>query len=118
VVAVSSFAHPEQVMQRWLAEYRIPFWPLGWMVNRYIERVIGHRFDDIAPVATIARIEAPVLLVHGQQDDVVPLACALRLQASAPRATLLEVPGRHDGFDDAEALYKQVSTWLERVERA
>jgi len=117
VVAVSSFAHPEQVMQRWLAEYRIPFWPLGWLVNRYIERVISHRFDDIAPVSTIARIQAPVLLVHGQQDDVVPLACALRLQAAAPRATLLEVPGRHDGFDDEEALYRQVSDWLPGAER-
>lgn len=115
VVSVSSFAHPESVMRRWLAEYRIPFWPLGWLVNRYIEQVIGHRFDDIAPEATIARVQAPVLLVHGLQDDVVPLACAQRLQAAAPRATLLAVPGRHDGFDDEVALYRQVTAWLNHL---
>lgn len=115
VVSVSSFAHPESVMRRWLAEYRIPFWPLGWLVNRYIERVIGHRFDDIAPEATIGRVQAPVLLVHGLQDEVVPLACAQRLQAAAPRATLLSVPGRHDGFDDEAALYRHVTAWLNHL---
>ena len=114
IVSVSAFAHPEQVMRRWLAEYRIPFWPLGWLVNRYIERVIGQRFDDIAPVSRIAHIQAPVLLVHGQDDTVVPLECAQRLQASAPHASLLVRAGRHDGFDEEDALYAQVSDWLDR----
>ena len=105
---------PAQVMRRWLAEYRIPFWPLGWLVNRYIERVIGQRFDDVAPVSRIAHIQAPVLLVHGQDDTVVPLECAQRLQASAPHASLLVRAGRHDGFDEEDALYAQVSDWLDR----
>lgn len=112
VVSVSAFAHPEQVMRRWLAAYRIPFYPLGWLVNRYIERVIGHRFSDIAPVNTIARVQAPVLLVHGQQDDVVPLACAQQLQAAGAQATLIEVPGQHDRFDDEATLNERVTAWL------
>ncbi len=112
VVSVSSFAHPESVMRRWLADYRIPYWPLGWVFNRYIEWVIGYLFDDIAPEATIARIKAPVLIVHGLQDNVVPLACAQRLQAAAAQANLLAVPGRHDGFDDEAELYRQVAAWM------
>lgn len=112
VVSVSAFAHPEQVMRRWLAAYRIPFYPLGWLVNRYIERVIGYRFDAIAPVHTIGQIQVPVLLVHGEQDDVVPVACAEQLQALAAHATLLVVPGRHDSFDDEAALNERVTAWL------
>ena len=46
VVSVSSFAHPEQLMQSWLAQRRVPYWPLGWLVNRYLARIIGARFDD------------------------------------------------------------------------
>jgi uncharacterized protein len=119
VVSVSSFAHPEQVMRRWLATYRIPFWPLGWAVNRYIESVIGHRFDDIAPVSTITRIRCSVLLVHGEQDDLVPLNCARQLQAAAQsshtaNATLLVVAGRHDHFDDEAGLNEQVRAWLQK----
>ncbi len=66
-------------MRRWLAKYHIPFWPVGWLVNCYIEHVIGHRFDDIAPVSRIG-LASPVLLVHGSRDDIVPLDCALRLR--------------------------------------
>ena len=118
VVSVSAFAHPEQVMWRWLAEYRVPFWPIGWLVNRYIESVIGHRFDDIAPVSTIARVEVPVLLVHGREDDLVPLACADQLKAVARHADLLVVPGRHDSFVDEAKLNRQVLAWLYRPEPA
>lgn len=40
-------------------------------LHRIIESVIGHRFDDIAPMNTIARVKTPVLLVHDREDDVV-----------------------------------------------
>lgn len=112
VVSVSAFAHPEHVMRRWLAEYHIPFWPLGWLVNRYIEHVIGHRFDDIAPVSRIGLMGCPVLLVHGTRDDIVPLDCALHLRDAGTSATLLEVAGNHESFDDQNALYQQVNQWL------
>jgi len=112
VVAVSSFAHPEQVMRRWLAEYRIPFWPLGWLVNRYVERVIGHRFKDIAPLTRVPLVAAPLLLVHGEQDKVVPLTCAEQLQRAAPHGQLLRAAGRHDRFDDEAGLQEQILAWL------
>ncbi|MCF8169411.1 MAG: alpha/beta fold hydrolase [Rhodoferax sp.] len=112
LVSVSAFAHPEQVMRRWLAAYHIPFWPVGWLVNRYIERVIGYRFDDIAPVVRIGLVASPVLLVHGIRDDIVPLDCAIRLRDSCDLATLLAVAGDHEHFDDQEGLYQQVSQWL------
>jgi pimeloyl-ACP methyl ester carboxylesterase len=117
VVSVSAFAHPEQVMRRWLGSRHIPYWPLGWVINRYVEHVIGHRFNDIAPVATVARIACPVLLVHGLQDDVVPLDCAQQLvqRAQPGRVQLLAVPGTHDQFDDEAALLKTVAQALVRA---
>ncbi|MFO8044381.1 MAG: alpha/beta fold hydrolase, partial [Halomonas sp.] len=66
VVSLSAFAHPDGMMRRWLAEKRLPFFPLGWYVLRYVEWVIGHRFDAIAPVNTLPKVRCPVLLVHGR----------------------------------------------------
>lgn len=112
VVSVSAFAHPENVMRRWLEARHIPYWPVGWAVNRYVEHVIGHRFNAIAPIATLPRIACPVLLVHGLQDDVVPPDCALALRDSAPLAQLLLVNGQHDRFDNEAALQGAVTQWL------
>lgn len=120
VVSVSAFAHPERVMRRWLAARHIPYWPLGWLVNRYVEHVIGHRFADIAPLYTLPQVSCPVLLVHGTRDDVVPLGCAQQLhqQAQAGRATLMAVPGTHESFDNEAQLMADVRAWLLRTRLA
>lgn len=85
VISLSAFAHPEEVMRQFLERLRIPYRPLGWLVNRYVERVIGHRFRDIAPLSTVTRQHAPVLLMHGEADRVVPVTDMRRLE-SAGRA--------------------------------
>ena len=113
-VSVSAFAHPEWVMRRWLAARRVPYWPLGWLVNRYVERVIGARFDTIAPLATLPQARCPVLLLHGRQDVTVPLSDAHALvdQAGASRAHLQVLDGGHEGFDDPVAAEKAVLEFL------
>ena len=120
VVSVSAFAHPENVMRRWLEARHIPYWPVGWAVNRYVEHVIGHRFNAIAPIATLPRIACPVLLVHGLQDNVVPPDCAHRLRAVARPggATLWAVTGTHERFDNETDLMRQVTLWLASVPAA
>lgn len=97
VVSISAFAHPDEVMRRFLAEKRVPYRPLGWYVIRHVQRVIGARFDDIAPLATVRRTRCPVLLVHGRHDTTAPFDDALRLQAAAaPGTALVAVDGDHD----------------------
>jgi len=97
VVSISAFAHPDEVMRRFLAEKRVPYRPLGWYVIRHVQRVIGARFDDIAPLATVRRTRCPVLLVHGRHDTTAPFDDAQRLQAAAaPGTELLAVDGDHD----------------------
>ena len=98
VVSLSAFAHPDGMMRRWLAGKGLPFFPLGWYVLRYVERVIGHRFDAIAPVTTLPRVRCPVLLVHGRDDRVIPPEDAERLFDSRGEtpARLHLLPGDHD----------------------
>ena len=119
VVSVSSFAHPELLMQRWLAQRRVPYWPMGWLVNRYLERIIGARFNDIAPINTLAKASCPVLLMHGLQDTVVPVIDARQiwLNRSTAQAELIECNGTHDAFDEAQTVTGHILTFLGRVVR-
>lgn len=98
VVSISAFAHPHEVMLRYLASYRIPYPLLGWYVLRHVQRVIGAKFDAIAPLRSMTHIHRPVLLVHGREDEMVPLDDARRLLAAGRKGSvrLLEVAGQHD----------------------
>lgn len=113
-VAVGTFAHPEQVMRRWLAAYRVPYWPLGWVANRYVEWVIGASFSAIAPLATLPQAHCPVLLLHGTQDDTVPLADAqeLLLHKGRARVSLVVLDGTHEGFVEPERAASAVLAFL------
>ena len=88
VVSIAAFAHPGELMRQMMAAQRIPYWPVGWWVLRYIEKQINARYDDIAPVNTIRRIACPVLLVHGEQDRTVPVADAHAIYGNRPGANV------------------------------
>ncbi len=90
VVAVSSFAHPGEMMHQQLD--RIPR-PLVTLILAGVQRIIGYRFEEFAPQFRIGLVEAPVLLVHGDDDDVVPLSDLYELSAADPTAEVLIVPG-------------------------
>ena len=86
------------MMRRWLKSRRIPFWPLGAYILFYVQRVIGYRFDDIAPARTIRTVNCPVLLVHGTGDKTVPMSDAQKIYANrkGKQVQLLLMPGSHD----------------------
>jgi len=72
-IAISSFAHPALMMQRQLGRLaKIP--GLLYLISAYVQWVIGHRFDDIAPITSLRNIKKPVLCVHGTADRLIPLS--------------------------------------------
>ena len=94
VISLSAFAHPEDMMLRFMNEHRIPKrWVQPW-VMRQVQGIIGARFDEIAPENTIRKVQCPVLLIHGADDQDVPVTEASRLMAKAPYGSLTRViPG-------------------------
>lgn len=96
VVSLSAFAHPREVMERWLQEHHIPRRWIGAAILEHVQAVIGERFDHIAPEHQLAHIACPVLLVHGEQDQTVPLSDAHRLRALLRSGELLVVEADHD----------------------
>jgi dipeptidyl aminopeptidase/acylaminoacyl peptidase len=96
IVSLAAFAHPAEVMRRWLNEHHITHAGIGEAILAHVQRVIGTQFDAIAPIRLVRRIDCPVLFVHGAGDTSVPLADAQRLSGACPRGELLIVDGDHD----------------------
>ncbi len=95
VIGLSGFAHPRLVMSRHLDRPWLPRF-LRPLIIVYIQWVIGHRFDDNAPMNRIAHIRCPVLLAHGTDDPVVPISDMRLIAASAtPQQPIrvLDIPG-------------------------
>lgn len=69
---------------RTMLEPRLPG-PMTKLALRYVEHAVGKRFESFAPVQTITRVRAPVLLVHGDEDLIVPVEDARSLFGASRR---------------------------------
>ena len=120
VVSIAAFAHPANMMRRFMAAHHVPYVPLGWYVLRYVQQVIGYRFDAIAPSRSITAITCPVLLVHGSDDSTVPVADAEQLYAlrSSNAVELLILRGEHDATDELERHAHRVVDFLDQAMRS
>jgi len=109
VVAVAAFAHPGELMEQ---QFRLPR-PVTWALLRAVEMIIGYRYRQIASRNRIGEVTAPLLLVHGDRDEVVPVADAYELHRRSPHSELLIVPGgTHSDFDTFEPYFDQVTGFL------
>lgn len=117
VVSLAAFAHPAGIMRRWLRLKRIPYWPLGAYILFYVQRVIGRRFDDIAPCNTIRQARCPVLLAHGTEDEMVPVSEAQEIYGNRAddRVRLLLMPGSHDEYGEID---RHIATVIEFLDAA
>lgn len=116
LISIAAFAHPQGMMRRLLAAKHIPYHPLGWYILRYVQWVIGQRFDAIAPLATISRIRCPTLLVHGAQDRTVPVAEAQAIFAARGTAPvqLQIITGSHEEYGDIPRQVARLLSFLQQ----
>lgn len=110
VVAVSAPAHPGDMMRSQMASIPRPFLEL---ILWAIQRTIGYRFDEFAPRNRIAQVNAPVMLVHGAGDQVVPVGNLDELSMANPEAeTLVVVDGGHSDLAPFEDHMAEIIDFL------
>ena len=117
VISIAAFAHPEWMMRRYLARFRLPGFFQSWIL-RYVEWVIGYRYAEIAPMNTLCHIRCPVLLVHGTQDETVPVTDVHTIRNNCPGVNpeLLLIEGaKHDSVEQIEQHTGQLIAFLERA---
>jgi len=66
----------------------------------------------------IGRIQAPVLLIHGDRDLLIPFEHSVRLQAAARNARLVRIPGgSHSDLQDADLYTRAIVDALNAIPR-
>ena len=90
VVATSSPADPYRLTRQTFRLARLPIpdpiaYPLAWLTTRVFISPRRHVVADISASVAVARYAGPILLIHGDTDDVVPVAHLARLAAAARR---------------------------------
>ena len=116
-VTVGAFAHPVDLMWPEFAKRHIPA-PLISILFKYFQWRIGATFDEIAPENNIARAHAKFLIIHGDQDTVVALEQAKKLeQAANPESAQLWVlPGKnHSDCHTQPGFWERVGGFLEQT---
>lgn len=69
------------------------------------------RTDDVA-----SRLDTPVVLIHGEQDTLIPISHSQRLQRITPRSRLITIPGAgHGDLQDFEPYRAAVREALARL---
>ena len=87
--------------------------PVTWALLQVVERMIGHRYDDIAPRNRISDVEVPVMLMHGDADSVIPYQDSIDLHDQLPGSELLIVPGgTHSDLEAFETFFPTVDEFL------
>jgi alpha-beta hydrolase superfamily lysophospholipase len=102
VVATSAAADPYRLTRQTFRLAHLPIpdpiaYPLAWLTTRVYLRPRGHRVGTVSASVALIAHERPILLVHGDMDDVVPsthLERLLRAAAGAGRTVeSLVIPG-------------------------
>jgi pimeloyl-ACP methyl ester carboxylesterase len=96
---------PAEMLAQWQREgvLHVPNTRTGQQLPMYYqiaEDFFAHRARLDLP-QLMPRLRQPVLLIHGDSDETVPLAAAHQLQASQPAAEVLVVPGAGHMFGGA-----------------
>jgi fermentation-respiration switch protein FrsA (DUF1100 family) len=86
------------------AEAAYPWLPVRWLIR--------DRYDNLAK---LAQVDAPVLIVHGEADALIPLSHARRLAQANPDTAFVSLPGLgHNMAAEPEVQHVQLD-FLERL---
>jgi alpha-beta hydrolase superfamily lysophospholipase len=124
VVAIAPPAGPYRLTRQTFRLADLPFpgpvaWPLAWLTTHVYLRPRGHRPADISATQAVKVTDAPVLLVHGSDDRVLPVSHHRRLvaarRAARPDAvteTLVLDGGEHSWAYEFPAFRATVARFL------
>jgi len=115
VITVGALSHPIEVMKLEFQKRNIPDF-IPWLLFGYMRLRFGLNFDKIAPVNNIKNVNADILLIHGREDETIPLAQgqALDAAATAGKTHLWIVPGKgHSNCNTHPQFWERVGAFLE-----
>lgn len=121
VVADSAYAGQSDVIDHMFHQYTgLPAALFTRPAELFFGWLAGYRPSQVRPEEAIGRISPrPVLIIHGEQDDICPIEQGRRLYARAgePKELWIDPKAKHVGvyFRDPEAYLARVAHFFERA---
>ena len=82
-----------------------------YLIPRFLIR------DPFDSVEAVRGLDSPLLIIHGRDDELIPISHAHTLRAAAKRAELLVLPGGHNDTPRSwPELWKEIDAFLESAE--
>ncbi len=113
VVSDASFANLNSMIRRYAGRfYHLPYFPLVPAAVFLAEMRSGFNYGAVNPALSISRVKTPVLIIHGEADENIPVENAKLIYAAAggPKKLLL-IPGA----GHVEALSTDTKTYEKEV---
>ncbi len=119
-VAAAPVGGPDMVGRGSLEFVRRSSRPLRALAPRALQRDFCASVTRSDPAAAASRKRCPLLLVHGDADQVIPLSASRRILAAAaePKRLVIASGARHDFLDRREWFSRLVADWLKARLRA
>lgn len=83
-------------------DYHLPKFPILYVANIITKRKAGYGFKDVSTLDCVSKTQIPILFIHGDKDDFVPVWMSEKNHevCSSPKKLLII-----EGADHAEAYY-------------
>ena len=99
IVADCGFATPAAIIRETARRRKLPAALSGWLVDLGARIFGGFRMDEASALDSVTRARVPILLVHGEEDEIVPFEMVHALkEACASPVEILTVPGAAHGI--------------------
>lgn len=109
-IADCSYADlPALFVLRLRRDYNLPAFPFYFVASLESRLALGMWFRQASPLRSIGRVQAPVLFIHGQEDDFIPPVHSVQLFSAAQgikRLYLAPGAGHAQSFWKDEAAYR------------
>jgi alpha-beta hydrolase superfamily lysophospholipase len=125
VVATSTPADPYRLTRQTFRLAHLPLpdpiaYPLAWLTTRIFLRPRGHNVASVSAAVALVAHDRPILLAHGDSDDVVPPSHVDRLVRAAKAAgrdveSLVVVGGQHSWLYEFPEYRRTVAAFLARA---
>lgn len=91
VVAASAPADPYRLTRQTFRLARLPLpgpfaYPLAWLTTHVFLEPRGHTVRSVSAARAVETFRGPILLIHGDEDRVVPVSHLSRLEGAAVKA--------------------------------
>ena len=119
VVTVGAISHPVVVMNYEFQKRSIPPFVAAILLG-YMRLRFGIDFDKIAPVKNIPNAKSEILIIHGDQDETIPIeqGRALETAGKAGKTHLWVVPDKgHSDCNTHPQFWEKVGAFLQAALR-